>query len=239
MSARTIAVLVGSLLIATAGARGELLINPGAETGDLTGWTKGGVSNPFVDNGSFNPGINPHSGRFDFVGGNGASGSLTQNVLLAGVSGITDNLIDSSRTSAVISFWEQGLNQGNQSDNGFVSLTFRNSTNSVISSVSSPVVDSHNLTWQEFSGSFAIPVGTRSIDYTMNFTRHVGSDLDAYFDDNTLNVVSTAVPEPASLVNFFTGALVVGCYVFRQRVKFLCNNVHRGKENRFFGLCGE
>jgi len=63
---------------------GNLLTNPGAETGSLAGWTVGGPSTAFVDNGAFDPGINPHSGAYDFVGGSGttsgSSGTLTQNV---------------------------------------------------------------------------------------------------------------------------------------------------------------
>jgi hypothetical protein len=218
MRIRTTAVLAGLLVIAVAGgARGDLLINPGAETGDLMGWTKGGVSNPFVDNGSFDPGINPHTGNFDFLGGAGASGTLTQNVSLAGVSGITGSLIDSGLVSAAVSFWEQGLNQGPTSDNGYVSLTFRDATNSVIGTVSSPVIDSHNLTWENFSGSFAVLSGTRSIDYTMNFIRHVGSDNDAFFDDNSLKVTAQSVPEPASLILLGMGAFGIAYRYHRRR----------------------
>ena len=104
---------------------------------------------------------------------------MTQNVSLTGIPGITDSQIDGGLISAEISFWEQGLNQGNPSDDGFVTLTFRNSANIEVGSFTSPEIDSFNLNWQEFTGSVAVPVGTRSIDYTMHFTRHVGFDLDA------------------------------------------------------------
>ena len=84
--------LLASLSVVARG--GNLLINPGAEAGNLTGWTVGGNSNPGVDNGSFDPGINPHSGDFDFFGRTGSFGTLTHNVSLVGVPGITTSLID-------------------------------------------------------------------------------------------------------------------------------------------------
>ncbi len=208
MNASKIAFAAGLIAVSTLQARANLLLNPGAETGDLTGWTVGGPSTAFVDNGSFDPGINPHTGSFDFVGGgggtSGASGSLTQNVSIASLPGITPALIDAGGTDAAISFWEQGLNQGDSSDHAFVTLTFRDASNNPISSISSPSIDSHDLAWQEFSGSFPIPAETRSIDYSMEFVREVGSDLDGFVDDNNLDVV--VVPEPAGLLILASGA---------------------------------
>jgi hypothetical protein len=178
---------------------GNLLTNPGAETGNLNGWTVGGNSNPGVDDGSFDPGINPHTGTYDFYGHTGPFGTLTQNVTLSGIPGISTSLIDSGLTSAGVTFWEQGLNQGDPSDDAQVTLTFRDPTNSVIGSVSTPEIDSHDGTWQEFTGNFAIPAGTRSIDYTMDFIRHKFNDNDSFVDDNSL-VVTASVPEPSGLI---------------------------------------
>lgn len=192
----------------------NLLVNPGAETGNLNGWTKGGVSNPFVDHGSWNPGINPHSGSNDFAGGTGSYGTLTQNVALPGISGISTTMIDSGLVSAQVSFWEQGLIQSSPCDNGYVSIAFLDAGSSVISAVSTPTIDSHNLTWQNYSGSFVVPTGTRSISYTMNFVRHQSIDLDAYFDDNSLSV--SAVPEPSSIFMLMTGALALSRYTRRR-----------------------
>ena len=171
---------------------GNLLTNPGAETGNLNGWTAGGSSNPRVDNGSFDSGIKPHSGNYDFLGGSGASGTLTQSIQLVGTQGITASAIDSGTLLAVVGFWEQGLNQGAPGGGADVTMTFRDASGNPLSTVSTPVVDSHNGGWQQFSGGFAIPAGTRSIDYTINFLRHFGSDLDAFVDDASLTVSSGA-----------------------------------------------
>ena len=145
-------------LVATELAQsGNLLINPGAEDGNLTGWTVGGNSNPGVDNGSFDPGINPHTGNYDFYGHTGSFGTLTQNVALTGIPGLTTGQIDSGLASASVTFWEQGLNQGTPSDEAQITLTFLNASNSAISSVSTPEVDSHNGTWEEYSRKLRSP----------------------------------------------------------------------------------
>ena len=190
----------------------NLLSNPGAETGLTTDWTVGGNSNPGVDNGTFNPGINPNSGSFDFYGHTGSFGTLTQNVNLLS-NGFTPAQIDGGTLLANVGFFEQGLNQGTPSDDASVSLTFLDAFNASLGIVSSGVVDSHNLTWQGFNGNFSIPSGTRSIDYTMNFFRNVGNDLDSYIDDNSLTV--TGVPIPGAI--WLLGSGLLGVVGLRRR----------------------
>lgn len=184
------------LLAASAASAQNLLANPGAETGDLSGWAIGGSASVRVDNGSFNPGINPFEGGFAFVGGNGAFGSLTQTVAVAAGSAVAN-----------VSFWEQGLNQGSSSDHAYVSLSFVDGANTVLQTVATPAVDSHLGSWTQYSGSFAIPTGTTKIAYTMNFVRVAGSDLDGYIDNNSLTV--SAVPEPSSALLMAAGLLLV------------------------------
>lgn len=190
--------LVALLLLPCAAAVSaqNLLTNPGAEAGDLSGWTAGGDATVRVDDGSFNAGINPFEGSYAFVGGTGAFGSLTQTVAIAAGSAIAN-----------VSFWEQGLNQGTPSDHAYVSLAFLNGTGAVLQTVSTPEVDSHNGAWQQYSGSFAIPTGTVQIAYTMNFVRAAGSDLDGYVDNNVLTV--SAVPEPSSALLMAAGLVLV------------------------------
>ena len=172
----------------------NLLVNPGAETGDLTGWTVGSNSNPNVDNGSFDPGISPHSGNWDFYGGTAAFGSLSQTIQVSNVVGISFNEIDRSDVIANVGFWEQGLNQGTPSDDAAIALTFYDSSSNTIGSVSTPQVDSHNLTWSNYTKAFVVPAGTRSISYTMEFFRYAGNDNDSFVDDNVLTLTIAGPP---------------------------------------------
>jgi hypothetical protein len=168
----------------------NLLVNPGAETGNLTGWTTGMASTSSVDNGSFDKGLNPHSGKYDFVGHTGALATLSQTVSLVGNQGITATMVDSGNLFASTSFWEQGLYQGDPSDDGDISLAFLDASKNAISTTSTPVIDSDHGAWENSNNQYPIPLGTRYIQYTMNFIRNQGSDNDAFIDDNSLIVTN-------------------------------------------------
>ena len=171
----------------------NLLLNPGGEAGSLLNWTAGGDSAPRLDSGTFDAGIAPHSGSYDFLGGAGVSGSLAQVVSLVGNQAITAAAIDNRRLLASVSFWEQSFNQ-NPADAAYISLTFFNSSSNLISSVATTeVAAAANLTWSNSGALFPIPAGTRYLQYTMNFIRHNGSDLDAFLDDNRLAVFEAAL----------------------------------------------
>lgn len=182
----------------------NLLTNPGAESGSIAGWTAGGDATPRADNGSFDAGISPHTGMFDFVGGTGALGTLSQTVSLASISSA---LIDAGNALATFGFWEQGLNQGTPSDDGSISIVFLDASNGVLGMFTSPEVDSHDGIWTQYSSMMAVPAGTRSITYTMNFIRHSGTDNDSFIDDNSLSI--SAVPEPMTWSMFAAGAALL------------------------------
>ncbi len=189
------AIALASLMVSLT-AHATLLTNSGAETGNLLGWTVGGVSNPRVDDGSFDPGIDPHSGSYMFSGYHGLWGTLTQNVLLPGVG---------QARQVAVSFWEQGLDQDTPSDSAHVALSYRTKDGDLISTVSTPNIDAHDGVWQQYQGIFDVPLAAWSVDYTMFFTRHFGLDLDSFIDDNSLTLLSASdqatsgdVPEPSS-----------------------------------------
>lgn len=194
--------LAGSL------ATTNLLLNPGGEANSLTNWIPGGDSGPRLDNGSFDSGINPHSGTNDFLAGTGSLGSLSQIVSIVGNPGVTTASIDGGGLLAYVSFWEQGLNQGLSSDDAYVSVIFMGATSNILSTWTSPEVDSHNLTWSNYSAYLPLPASTRFIQYNMNFVRHVGNDLDGFIDDNVLSIVDSDQLPRLSVANVVTNNLV-------------------------------
>lgn len=186
----------------------NLLLNPGGEANSLTNWIAGGDSGPRLDNGSFDSGIKPHSGTNDFLAGTGAAGSLSQIVSIIGNPGVTTTSIDGGGLSAYVSFWEQGLNQGTPSDDAYVNVVFLGATSNTLSTWTSPEIDSHNLTWSNYSALILLPASTRFIQYSMNFVRHVGNDLDGFVDDNVLSIVDALQLPRLSVANVTTNEMV-------------------------------
>jgi hypothetical protein len=90
----------------------NLLINPGAEQGDLFGWNQTGSSPVIADlNGQLNSDYYPHTGSYCFAGGYGSNGSpsrLVQNIkLVGGIQGFTEQHLDSDLLSVYVSFYYQ------------------------------------------------------------------------------------------------------------------------------------
>lgn len=196
----------------------NLLTNPGGEAGSLSGWTIG-TGTPIIDSGTFDPGINPHTGSFDFAGGHSSPTSTlsqTQSILVSGITGTT---VDTGTLTADVSFFEQGLNQGSPSDDGSITLIFLDGSSVLISTATTAVVDSHAGAWTNGTGEFVVPVGTRSITYQMNLIRNQGSDNDSFIDDNVLTISSSAVsgvPEPSTF-GLALGALAAGSFFLRRK----------------------
>jgi hypothetical protein len=211
--------LLGSLPFAVPGQvvlTGELLNNAGAETGNLTGWTVvnvAGNTTPHADNGTYDPGYNPHTGVYDFVGdsipGGGAQGFLRQQVDISSLSGVTTAQIDQGQIGAAASFWELSYNQGGTSDYARVGLGFYDGSSHLLGSVSSPDITSVDI-WKQTQLTVDLPAGTRSIIYTMSFYRanNGGTYIDSFIDDNSLQLI--AVPEPAAV----SVATAIGLGVF-------------------------
>ena len=175
----------------------NLLKNPGAEAGDIAGWTQLGPAAVIVDSGGkFNKGYYPRTGSFCFAGGYGANGdvsALSQNVpLLGGIQGFTEAQLDSARLVARVEFHYQTWNNFfMRYDQVEVIITFRSATYAEIQTVSSGArTCSTNPGWCPYSINLPLPKGTRSIDYIMRFTRKDigGSNIDSYVDDNSLRV---------------------------------------------------
>lgn len=76
--------------------------------------------------------------------------------------------------------------------------------------------DLHDGIWAQYQRVFAVPLDAMSVDYTMNFKRNFGRDLDAFIDDNALTL--TTVPEPSTAWLTFAGLALMGAF-WRRRAR--------------------
>ena len=205
----TLLLLMASVSVATSlraqtTTTGNLLTNPGAEQGTGTGpgtvtnWAVGGNSNPGRDDGTEDPGINPHTGSYDFFGNFGTGGTLTQRVDLLSA-GISAPALQAGGNTATFSFYEQSLDQStvDATDTAGVNLSFFNSAGTQIGTATSGQFGSVGA-WSLETTTAAIPVGTRYIDYQITFVRNAGNYLDSFVDDTSLTV--NVVPEPSTWI---------------------------------------
>jgi hypothetical protein len=205
---------------------GNLLINPGGETGNLAPWTAGGNTGAGIGTiASLGDNITPYDGTYDFMGGANAPknplGSLSQTVSII-TGSVTTSRVNTGNLTADVSYWEQSKAQGPPSDEGYIQLTFLNGSNGVISTVDMPGVYSNGV-WKNYTEQFAIPVGTQSIIYSMEFKLEQGTNIDAFIDDNSLSIYGPAftTPESPTLVMQILGICALGTgFLFKVREKF-------------------
>jgi hypothetical protein len=181
------------LLATTTAVPPNLLSNPGAES-TLTGWTQTGPVPVIQDTGGIiNSGYNPRTGSGCFAGGSGGTSSgLTQRVyLIGGAQNFVAAQLDAGTLKVELKFFYQNYYSWLLStDEAQVTITYRSATNTTLSSFSSgPQICGTNPGWCSYSTLQNLPVGTRSIDYTMQFIRNGGTDIDSYIDDNSLRVI--------------------------------------------------
>jgi uncharacterized repeat protein (TIGR03803 family) len=161
---------------------GNLLLNPGAESGTQDWWPPAPMSAVTA------PG---HTGSYSFQGVSVPGAFITQGVNLAQVTGITLAQVDSGNLSANYSFWFADLSPGSGSY-GQVTLTFLDGNSIPLGQGLSGILrDAGTETWSNGTGSFPIPPGTRRINYTMDFVtaKPVNTGL---IDDNVLTISSQA-----------------------------------------------
>ncbi|CAF4259675.1 unnamed protein product [Rotaria magnacalcarata] len=175
----------------------NLLVDPGAESSGLAGWTQTGSSAVLQDTGGVEySGYNPHTGSACFAGGLGSGGSpssLLQNVnLLNGIQNFSTARLDAGTLHAQISFYYQTYYSfWYPYDDAEVTIAFLSATNAVLGTQDTgyQTCTSSNPGWCYYSYLYSLPVGTRSISYKMIFTRNSGTKIAAYIDDNSLTLV--------------------------------------------------
>jgi hypothetical protein len=191
MNRTAIAFLVSSLFVGTAHAAVELVTNGGFETGDFSGWSQSGDTDPnytlvnsfFAYTGSYGSGLGPYDG---------AVGSLSQS--LATVAGHEytvqfdlQNYDEDNGNSFTTSFGGKSLVGG-----GTPSL---------------PINNGNSFDWTHYSFDVVAHSSSSVLDFT--FSNNI-----VYFGLDNVSVV--AVPEPDEYIMMLLGA---GLVAFQVRQK--------------------
>jgi len=179
--------IVALLFVMTAGvAAGQnLLVNPGAETGNITGWT-----DPDAAWGA-DAVITPHTGTKFFWP---ARRCIPQTTLYQDVDvSVWASQIDAGSQYLHLSGWLANWDQYPH-DQATLAIQALDSNTQQLLYLSR----SHRSpAWTQYAIDARIPTGTRTLRVLLTATRFVGSDNDGYFDDLSLVVDANA---PAAFV---------------------------------------
>ena len=192
---RMITALIVAAMIGPIGsfASANLLFNPGAETGDVQGWTPA-PENWWVAEGDE---IAPHGGDFFFWPGNGdlPYGKLSQDVDISGRA----TEIDAGNLYLHLSGWMANWEQYPH-DRATLAVEVLDAAGRQLLYLSR---EHRSPTWGQYQIDARVPAGGRTLRVLLIATRFVGTDNDGYFDDIQLTVDNAAPSvfvtiEPAS-----------------------------------------
>jgi hypothetical protein len=177
------------------------LTNPGAETGNTTGWT-----NELGALGVRSSGPGAYDGTYYFFGGTSAETRARQRVDIV-AAGLDSGDIDNGRSYADLSAWMAGFPVDN--DEGEIGIRFLNAAQATISTVYSGLVNRTD-TWVLVDLRNIIPVGTRYIDVLLHAKRFSGTNNDAYFDDINLDLGVFLGLQDTLFLKIYQNSAVVG-----------------------------
>lgn len=156
------------------------ITNPGAETGDLTGWTSLVGAPAAVSTTTAVAAPDANSGTYFFHGGSSSRAVLRQNVAIP--SG-WNTAIDAH--GVYLNFRYKNINANG--DLSMVTVDFVNGSGIIIGTYAPPTGTAPNYAqgtaWDRKSFVRKIPAGTRSINIDLNSYRISGTPCDGNFDD--------------------------------------------------------
>ncbi len=192
---------------------GNMLSNPGAETGSLANWSTDDLLVVVASKSQSESSgwVYPHSGDWFFnMCGQAVGIAVSERVLYQNIdmSGYASD-IDADLVTFQASTYMQTENVQSMSGADYAQLTlyFLDESASEIDSASTGLVESPNLTWIQETLDGFVPVGTRTIRYELLGRKEEGTWLNAFFDDTEFQV--TVIPEPATALLLGLGSLAL------------------------------
>ena len=172
----------------------NLLTNPDAETGDLTGWTH--TDNFYVTSSENQTSgtVTPHEGSYFFslAKTNSTYEKASQDI---DVSNFSD-VIDAGNMNFKSGVWVQNEYLGAKPDSCKLSIQYLDSTGTMIGKdTSGEIAHSKNNYWEKQVIENIIPTNTKTIRFILEGFLHNGSQLNSFFDNAYLYLEKLNAPE--------------------------------------------
>ena len=149
------------------------VVNPGAETGNTTGWATTGAFTAWRSGVEDYP--ESYEGNYFFHGGNAPLSTATQEIDISDYASLIDSGALLARTGVFMRVWEQ-----TPRDEAWFTVEYLNGDGGVIETFSTgPTTD---LVWTEYHDERVLPQGTRKIRIILKAVRNAGTANDGYFD---------------------------------------------------------
>lgn len=178
------------------------MTNPGAETGDMSGWTNTDWGLVAVNH------VTPHGGTWCFAGEAGFNRTLAGMYQIVNVDPSHYTLVDDELVQVFAKGWHRTQDSD---DPGAITVTLYSGAGGTGTNLGSATSGNHTgSTWTEVSASLAVPSGTRSIK--VQVTANNGDSNGDYvnlWDDFTLYFDDTPA---ANARSYQLGAYAIGQY---------------------------
>jgi len=192
---------------------GNMLSNPGAETGNLVSWTTDDILAVVASKSQKESSgwVYPHSGDWFFnMCGQAVGSAITERVLYQDIdmsSYASDIDADLVLFQASTYLQTEDVQTMSGADYAQLTLYFLDEFASEIDSTSTGLVQSPNLTWIQQILNGSVPAETRTIRYELLGRKEEGTWLNAFFDVAELQMA--VIPEPATLLLLGLGGLAL------------------------------
>lgn len=165
----------------------NLLTNPSAETGDVTGWTNV-VGTWSAQDENLNPATVPvpFDGTWFFFAGTSASAELRQDVDVSAYA----NRIDEAQYNGFAEGYTSS-DTATPQDTSRIVVEYRDAGGNVLDSWDTGNVSSSKA-WVQRTDTRAVPVGTRTVRYRLISTRNFGTNNDGYYDALVFKMICAA-----------------------------------------------
>jgi len=189
MTRNLLGLLILALTIPARGHATNLLVNGGAEAGDLSGWTDP-LGNGFnIGTTTVPPTHPPFEGSFDLWAGETGPNGFWNNELRqdVDVSSFATS-IDAGTATSLFVGWGRSAQASGPIDAAEIQVVFLDSSGVALASFYSGVFPPN--IWTQTTDARTIPTGVRTIRVRLLGERPVGGSTDAFFDALSLSVES-------------------------------------------------